>query len=327
MNRGDTLATVPSSDESAGWMVTPSRYRYRNPLAPGGASPVRAFVIRDGARKELDITVETTTTAPGTEGGFGMRLTMGTTRVCARFTGADVVRDQPGMFVAKADDASIVECTDIAVHPGPRCGDGSCDPGESCGRCFSDCGPCPEPPSPPLLPLTVDVSTFDAFLASADCSALPSGVAIPDPTTGSCGIGFDPVLSAEALVDALPTACCGDGVCGGGKQPAYPYDQQPYRALPLGAEVPTVLSVVAGCLAADPPITDFVVPVASSSACENYGQFLGSIALVPVHITNVVTGAGGRIEAVPSCGLGMCGFGFCAPGATCETCSRECGPQ
>jgi hypothetical protein len=33
----------------------------------------------------------------------------------------------------------------------------------------------------------------------------------------------------------------------------------------------------------------------------------------------------GRSAYQVDCGDGMCGLGFCAPGATCETCARDCG--
>ena len=52
--------------------------------------------------------------------------------------------------------ANDLNCAKVAA----RCGDGICQVSESCDQCFSDCGPCPGPTVPPLLPLALDLAAI-----------------------------------------------------------------------------------------------------------------------------------------------------------------------
>ena len=317
LTEGAGVLRVPRDD--AGWRVRPNAYRFQNAAAPVGTTPVRAFALRDGKRRALKVIAkDVPRPLASAQGEVGLRLTMGGMRLCARFTSAGIRRDEPGAFAADAS-LSLESCTDRALRPAARCGDGACDAGETCDQCFTDCGPCPGPQAPPFLPL-------ESFIDSHDCATLPVSLHAPDPTGPSCWVSplpFPEGGSADDLIALLPPACCAGDVCGGGVTvddlPLYVSEVAMTRD--PGA---TFLAVLQGCLAADPPITTFLVPtIYTPDECDQGWGYLQT--LVPVALTSVVsTGPDAGITVAPYCGPGMCRFGFCAEGATCETCAWDC---
>jgi hypothetical protein len=90
---------------AAGWSVARDAFRYRNPIAPSGPSPVRNVLIR---RKRLVIRART----PGfsldepSQQSIGMTLTMGSLRYCS-LAGGRIQRDEPGRFRARRAPAPL----------------------------------------------------------------------------------------------------------------------------------------------------------------------------------------------------------------------------
>ncbi|HYC53853.1 MAG TPA: hypothetical protein VEL28_02830, partial [Candidatus Binatia bacterium] len=78
---------------------TGDSYKFKNPQAPAGASPVRAARIKAGSLKvkarSTGITLD-----EASQGSVALSLASGTLRVCVRF-GGDVTRDEPGRFSAR----------------------------------------------------------------------------------------------------------------------------------------------------------------------------------------------------------------------------------
>ena len=85
----------------------------------------------------------------------------------------------------------------------PVCGDGACEPTESCGGCPEDCGVCPEP---------------------GDCCQLTGAAGCTDPVVEACTCAEDSWCCDtewdQACVDLAATSCglvcealCGDGTC------------------------------------------------------------------------------------------------------------------
>ena len=325
-SEGDGAITVPADGGGTGaWRTSAHAYRYRNAGPPDGTAPVRAVVLRDAQRPLLKIVAQAIPlpmTVP--QGALGVRVTMGRTRICARFDAAGLRRDESGRFVARAT-VTIASCNDVDVRPASRCGDGICQLDESCDRCVRDCGPCPGPAAPPFLPMALGLASFDAFIASGDCATLPSAAFVPDPARASCWASpfGGPLASADDLIALLPSRCCAGSVCGGGVEIEEP-DRRLFELSTTTDSGATFLSVLQGCLTAAPPLTTFLVPTLGvPEECEQgYGY---AQTLVPVVLKRVVPeGPDAGIEVEPYCGVGMCRFGFCAPGATCETCSWDC---
>jgi len=137
---GNSLATATlSAPSGTGWSAKTgitTRYRYTNPAAPAGPSPIRLVNLRDGrGLKIVARQVGLPLTAP--EGRIAVRITMGGTRICAAFDDGSVRKDAAGMFLAK----------DAAVPAGSTCSDGDlgvpCASSPSCeGACAGDgqCG-------------------------------------------------------------------------------------------------------------------------------------------------------------------------------------------
>jgi cysteine-rich repeat protein len=104
--------SLPDGGGSPGWIVlgggTPG-YKYRNPLAPLGASAVRAAVLKDGrvlkvVAKEVGFPLDQPL------GGVGIRLVTGSLAMCSFFHVGTVVTDQPGRFEARDAGAFFASC-------------------------------------------------------------------------------------------------------------------------------------------------------------------------------------------------------------------------
>ncbi len=113
----------------SGWTQRPSprlTYRYRNLDASSpGASPVRSARLRQG--RGLRITARATGLALwDTQVSIGVRIEMGSTRLCTIFTGnRSVRRDEAGFFVARdAPNPQLTQCTDEALFR-PACEQGT----------------------------------------------------------------------------------------------------------------------------------------------------------------------------------------------------------
>jgi len=100
-------------------------FKFKNPSAPGGSSPVKVALVKQ--KKGITLAAKTTgiTLDEPTQGNVGLVLAFGKVHYCALF-GGKVVKDAPGKFIAKKAPAP-------GSCPGmPVCGDGILDDGEDC---------------------------------------------------------------------------------------------------------------------------------------------------------------------------------------------------
>src|SRR5262245_57477413 len=138
---GETADLVaPAGLAQPGWKYGTNglvRYRFRHGAAPGGISPIRSVVLREG--KGLRVVAKAVGLGlAGVQGSVGVRIEYGSIRLCALFGADAIVHDEAGLFVAKSAPApGIVECTDEALFGVPcndtlTCG-GTCPDGSQCG--------------------------------------------------------------------------------------------------------------------------------------------------------------------------------------------------
>jgi hypothetical protein len=130
------------------------QFRFQHKSAPDAVSSL--VYIRLHANDGVRITGKRAGLAlGGHEGHVGIRITTGTIRLCALFEPATVIRDEPGLFLARGAHAwPLVDCSDASLAPPfptatPRptptpgvCGDGVIDPDtEFCdGAALGSCG-------------------------------------------------------------------------------------------------------------------------------------------------------------------------------------------
>ena len=165
---GATLALRAASGESAAfdlpassWSVNAAgtAYKFRNPSAPAGPSAVRMALVKDHATARVAARATGITLDEPSQGSIAVIFTSGTLRFCASF-GGDVVRDQPGSFIARnapppASCGSATTTTTTTTPPTTTtttasttttmtvpalCGNGTIDPGEQCDPPGSACG-------------------------------------------------------------------------------------------------------------------------------------------------------------------------------------------
>ena len=141
---GPAALAVPPGAGVPGWTTRsgpPARYRFRNPLAPGGPSPVRRVLLPTGRGVAIESRSAGLALA-GPQGRVAIRITTGALRSCALFDAQTIVRDQPGRFSARhAVAASLPDCSDASMGlvpcalsndpVEPTCG-GDCSAGERC---------------------------------------------------------------------------------------------------------------------------------------------------------------------------------------------------
>ena len=155
----------PESGESAtfilpavGWSSDGHSFKFRNPDAPGGISPVKTARIADGSIK-LRARASGITLDEASQGSLSISLASGTLRVCMHF-GGTITRDEAGRFQAKAAPAPEScdggtttttlpettttlpeETTTTTTLPIPTlCGDLTINGAEQCDPPGSDCG-------------------------------------------------------------------------------------------------------------------------------------------------------------------------------------------
>jgi hypothetical protein len=163
---GAATLAAPAGLGKPGWSVTLAPtpgFRFQNPLAPAGTSPLRAVVLKQG--RVLKVTGRAAgLPLAAAQGAVGIRVVTGARRSCALFGPATIKRDEPGRFVARnAPAAALPDYSDTSLGappppsttttttlPGcaivpdpfePKCG-GACPPGEQCVGGF---GPALEP--------------------------------------------------------------------------------------------------------------------------------------------------------------------------------------
>ena len=230
---------MPPGTGKPGWTAkagASSRLKFDNPLAPGGISPVRVALLRQG--RQIKITARAIaglSFAPATE-SIAIRLTTGSLRACVRFDVSTVRRRDTSVFLAvNAASDSLPDCSDesIGLPSGcelsgfPACG-GSCYGDDVCigglGTCScvppsSLCGASTAPACGGVCPggqVCNDVGNGCACLPDG---ATPCGTPGAPTCGGACPSGevCRPMLHAPVGGTALgcgcgaPTACSQSG--------------------------------------------------------------------------------------------------------------------
>lgn len=231
---------VPSGEGTPGWTVaagTVPRFRFRNPDAPAGVSPVRVVVLKAG--RVLKVVARTTGVPLAVpQLAVGIRFTTGTRRTCALFGGSTIQKDVAGKFVAKGalasaladcSDASltVVPCHLIADPFEPMCG-GVCPPGETCATEFGPqleqlcvCHPvgttsCLDSGFPACGGFCAGGNTCQAFHLSfpeggvelSSCACVDPANTCDDPAGTCFAVGVCPTGQA-CLAQGPPTSACG----------------------------------------------------------------------------------------------------------------------
>jgi hypothetical protein len=144
-NEGLASLAIPPGAGNPGWTASaarsPARHRFRNRLAPGGASVVRSVDMREGRVLEIDAK-SAGLPLLGPQGSVAIRLTIGTRRSCALFDAPTIRKDEAGRFSARdAVATSLSDCSDLTLGGRPcqivfdpfepMCG-GTCPAGQRC---------------------------------------------------------------------------------------------------------------------------------------------------------------------------------------------------
>jgi hypothetical protein len=242
-NEGQASLAVPAGAGDPGWTVESSpahpRYKFRNPLAPGGISAVRLVALRAGRLLKV-VAKDAGLPVAGAQGAIGIRITTGTIRNCARFAGSTIRRDEAGAFVAShATTAGLFDCSDASMNgvppacdaaPSGSCGvgtcpgDGVCTPTFAGCQCISPSSPCGEtaPVCSGTCPVGEECLSFGQVPFNA-CGCIPVGstpCGSPGPPTcgGACptGTACEPIIQLPPFGGGLGCGCAGPGDCGSG---------------------------------------------------------------------------------------------------------------
>jgi hypothetical protein len=103
---------VPAGVGNPGWLVqsgTTLGYKFRNGLAPGGTSPVRVAVLKDGRTLKV-VAKDVGFALTSVLSGVGIRLVTGSLATCSYFHVGTVVTDVPGRFEARDAGPYFVSC-------------------------------------------------------------------------------------------------------------------------------------------------------------------------------------------------------------------------
>ena len=109
--------SLPAGMGDDGWKARDTRngmlYRFSNRQAPEGGTAVQKLVLSEG--RGLVIKAKDTGLAlDGYLGSVGVRVTMGTSRACAKFFGSEAV-DRPGRYTAKRSVEFLADCNDLTL--------------------------------------------------------------------------------------------------------------------------------------------------------------------------------------------------------------------
>jgi hypothetical protein len=219
--------------------------------------------------------------------------------------GGECIRCPAGQTV----DPNTCEC--VGGTPGPVCGNGFCEAGESCTSCPDDCGPCP-----PTCP-------NDVCDAGETCQTCPEDCGPCEP---ECGDGFCDEAAGETC-ESCPQDC---GQCPG---------CQTANDCPPGGQCETVTCSNGTCVYTP---NDDLCPPAQPGSCHTAACVNGTCTFVedPTNVPTCVECffgtclAGGQPFCQPAppgtqCSNGFCdGAGQCVPQCTtandCPGFDTEC---
>lgn len=115
-NAGSASFTMPASNWKSN---TPGTvFKFGNKGAPQAPSAVKVALIKGGRTLKI-VSKQAGLPLLGTEGQVGVRVTTGTTRNCALFSGDDVQKDAEGKLIAKTSSTDgLADCSDAALGCG-----------------------------------------------------------------------------------------------------------------------------------------------------------------------------------------------------------------
>jgi hypothetical protein len=240
-SEGQASLAVPGGAGDPGWTAssgpTPS-HRFRNGDAPGRISAVRVAVLREGKVLKL-VAKNAGLPLAVAQGAVGIRITTGTLRSCARFTGSAIRKDVGGAFIGShAAVGGLSDCSDdslnglpspCAASQSPACnapcpGDGVCLPTLNGCTCVSANSPCGD-----TEPACNGTCPSGEACAAVGPGLFPQCVCLPEGSTpcgdpgapvcgGACpsGTSCKPVRSAPIFGGTLGCDCAPPGPCGQG---------------------------------------------------------------------------------------------------------------
>jgi hypothetical protein len=232
---------LPPGVGTPGWVVTDAtidRYRFANPDAPGGASPVKLAFLRQGSLLRV-VGRGTGLSLAGGIDRLALRVTTGSLRSCALFDASSITVDIAGRFIARnAVAPAVADCTAQSLGVA-ECGDGVRQPGELCdggddaacpGLCQADCacGPfcgdgivnqaseqCDGEARSGACPLGFGCTPLcTCCTQGAFCNLTPccsgADICVPSPNEGFCwSTSCEPPFTCEAGAECGPgNACC-----------------------------------------------------------------------------------------------------------------------
>lgn len=239
----EATLSIPAGAGKPGWTTKaspPISFKFMNSFAPGGISPVRNALLRQGKLLTLKANAIGLPLL-GPQGTVGIRITTGTLRSCALFDAATIKRDTASVFVARnAIAANLSDCSDASFGGstcgagdsccngsfiGDQCG-GTCPPGSACGTrdldtclCISSAQPCGDtsPVCNGECPVGEECLTGGGF-------PLPSCVCLPTGSTacskfecgGACPTGQECNFFEISTPGASGCVCGPPGPCGSG---------------------------------------------------------------------------------------------------------------
>lgn len=314
---------VPPGVGTPGWKSTTGAtptHRWKNPAAPGGASPLKVVRLRQGKvltllSKQAGLAL----TAPTPR--VAIRVTTGSLRNCALFEGTSIRTNQVGRFVgANAPAPSVSDCSDASLRGVPPCGSsafptcgGACGAGETClpdgpfavCHCVGPTTPCGQsnPTCGGGCPAGEECASFGLDPPYNGCGCLPIGSTVcgtPNAPTcgGACppGTGCSGIFPPLALGGGVDCSCMGPGQsCANG----FAWGGAPEEGFPF---------------ACYPIFCSGTYPTCGG-ACLDGG------VCSPVEVAGTFTGCICAVSA--PCG----GNGFeCPPGQVCHFPGATCGP-
>jgi hypothetical protein len=202
-NAGTATLTIPPA---VGWFTregSPSLYKFVNKLAPIGVSPISSYLLKNGRAIRIR-GASTGFPSGGTLGPIAIRITMGSTRVCARFDASKIRRDEGRVFLARdAEVGTLTDCSSMSLG-GFTCADGGDAP--SCG------GSCPTGSECGTL---ADLSGCICISSAQPCGGTSPVCNGACPSGSECGATGGFPLTGCGCVPTASTPCYGSDACGG----------------------------------------------------------------------------------------------------------------
>jgi hypothetical protein len=236
-----------------GWRIsgqTASAYVFKNPEAPDGVSVVRKILLKRGKVLRV-VSADPGLQLSASPDRIAIRVTMGSLRNCAVFTGDAVRENVAGKFVADAVPVpAIADCSDASLLGIPTTTTtsvstttttsttlpcdcfGTCEPEEECvrlgsGSGFRGCGcipigatPCGSPGAPACGGECPTSRFCSAYVddGTIECRCAFAGTQCPNGTAWHQALGFSNPAGCAPIFCYDQDATCGGGAppCGDG---------------------------------------------------------------------------------------------------------------